>query len=129
MKKVVASLIAFALTFLILAAVLIATGHTSPTKARPNTLGVSEVYTNPYTYLVALPMDGQVLEGKYTNIRFAPYAAADFYDVSILFCGNIVERFDGKKGILAVTYRTQASRTYKGIACHDFVSAFEVSAQ
>ena len=87
MKKVVASLIAFALTFLILAAVLIATGHASPTKARPNTLGVSEVYTNPFTYLLALPLDGQVLEGKYTNIRLAPYA-----DSRLLRCVDPVLR-------------------------------------
>ena len=129
MRKLVVAFVILALTFLAIAAVLIATGHASTTKPRPNTLGVEQFYTNPFTYLVALPMDGQVMEGKYTNIRFAPYATADFYDVSVLFCGDITEKFNGKKGILAVTYRTQASRMYKGVPCHEFVSAFEVSAQ
>ena len=129
MKKLVASLVALALTFLVLAAVMIATGHAATTSSRPNTLGVSEVYTNPFTYLLALPLDGQVLEGKYTNIRLAPYGTADFYDVSILFCGDVTEKLEGKKGVLALTYRTQSSRMYNGIACHDLLSAFEVPAE
>jgi hypothetical protein len=126
MKKTFVYLVILALTFLTIAAVMIATGHASTTKARPNTLGVAQFYNNPYTYLLGLPMDGQVLEEKYTNIRFAPYAAADFYDVSILFCGDVTEAFKGKQGVVVIAYRAQASRAYKGIPCHALISVFEV---
>lgn len=126
MKKVVASLMALALTFMILAAVLIATGHATPTSKRPNTLGAPEVVSNAWSYLLALPIDGQVLDDKYTNIRFAPYASPDLYDESVLFCGNVARAFDGKAGVVVVVYRTQASRLYKGTACHALLSVFEV---
>ena len=33
-----------------------------PTQPRPNSLGVTEVYQNPNTYLLALPVDGQILD-------------------------------------------------------------------
>lgn len=127
MKKLVASLVALALMFLVLAAVLIATGHATTTNNRPNTLGASQIYTNPYTYLLALPIDGQILEGKYTNIRFQPYATANLYDESVLFCGDVADMFNGKHGPVVVTYRTQASRLYKGSACHALLSVFEVT--
>ena len=126
MKKVVASLIALALTFLTIAAILIATGHASTTQPRPNTLGVAQFYDNPYTYLLALPVDGQVLEGKYTNIRFQPYGAAAFYDVSILFCGDVTGKFNGKQGPVVLTYRIQVSHAYRGVACHELLSVFEI---
>jgi hypothetical protein len=129
MKKVVASLVVLALTFMLIAAVLIATGHASTTRPRPNTLGVAQFYDNPYAYLLALPVDGQVLEGKYTNIRFAPYAAPDLFVQSILFCGDVTPMFDGKTGVLAVTYRAQASRLYQGVACHEILSVFQVKAK
>jgi len=129
MRKVVAALMALALTFLVIVAVLIATGHASTTQPRPNTLGAPSQIYNSYMYLIALPIDGQILEGKYTNIRFAPYAAPDLFDESILFCGDVTGMFDGKKGVVAVTYRIQASRLYQGVACHELLSVFEVTAK
>jgi hypothetical protein len=130
MKKVVASFIVLALTFLMIAAVLIATGHTSTTSDhRGSSIGELEVYQNPNTYLVALPIDGQILEGKYTNIRFWPYATESLYDESVLFCEDVTPAFEGKSGVLVVTYRTRASRMYKGLACHGLVSVFEVKSK
>ena len=126
MKKVVASLIILALTFLTIAAVLIATGHAETTKPRPNTLGVLQEVTNPWTYIMGLPIDGQVLEGKYTNVRIVPYAAPGLFDESILFCGDVSEAFR-HAGVVVVTYRTQASRLYRGVACHTLLDIHEVS--
>ena len=91
---------------------------------RPNSLGVEETYQNPVTYLVGLPVDGKILDDKYTNIRFKPYAASALYDVTVLFCGDITEQFDGKQGVLVITYYKQASGKYEGIGCHDLVSVF-----
>lgn len=93
---------------------------------RPNSLGVHELYSNPNTYLVATPVEGRILDGRFTNIRFQPYAAPLLFDESILFCGDVTEKFDGMIGSLAVTFRTQASGRYQGVGCHELVSVFEV---
>lgn len=118
-----------ALVFLSLFAVLIATGHAETFTNRPNSLGISETYTNPNTYLLAVPMEATALEnGKYFNIRFAPYNTYALYDESILFCGGevVLEKFKDKNGVLVITYETRAHSMYKGIACHELVSVFEV---
>jgi len=101
-------------------------GSTTP-QPRPNSLGVQETYQNPNTYLVAIPIDGKIMEGRFTNVRFQPYAAAVLYDESILFCGDVSEQFKGKTGPLVVTYRTQAAGMYQGVGCHQLVSVFKVS--
>jgi hypothetical protein len=130
MRKIVAGVIALALAFLVLAAVLIATGRASTAKARPNSLGVSEVYQNPNTYLIAEPVEVTFMRDEkeriYTNVRFQPFNTAAYYDESILFCGS-VEAF--KRVPMAITYLTRAGRMYKGIACHEFVSAYEMKAR
>jgi len=126
MKKLVASLIVLALTFMTLAAVLIATGHAAVSGPKPPELKVNEVYTNPNRYLLALPIDGQILEGKYTNIRFQPYATPALYDETVLFCGDVAWFFDGIRGPVVVVYKVQASQMYKGIACHELINVFEV---
>ena len=127
MSKVAAwFFIIFVLLFMLGVAVSIAHGSTAPTP-RPNSVGAPTQIYNSYSYLIALPIDGQILDGKYTNIRFSPYAAPDLYDISILFCGNVTPMLDGKKGVLAITYRTQASRAYQGIGCHELLSVFQVN--
>ena len=129
MKKVVALLIVLALTFMAITAALIATGHASTTSGnRPNSLGISETYQNPYTYLLALPMDGQILEGRYTNIRLWPFGTPALYAFSILFCGDVTEKFEGKSGVLVLTYETRAHAMYKGVACQELLGVSEVKA-
>jgi hypothetical protein len=123
MKKLVTGFLIAALSFLVLAAVLIATGHASTTQNHSNSLGVSEIYTNPNRYLLALPVEGQILEG-YTNIRFKPYATYALYDETVLFCGDVTSFFEGKQGVLVITYRARSSRMYKGIGCHEMISVF-----
>lgn len=127
MKKVVAGLIALALIFLVIAAIMIATGNASPTKARPNTLGVSEIYQNPNTYLIAEPVEVTFMRDEkeriYTNVRFQPLNTAAYYDESVLFCGS-VEEF--KHLPMAIIYLTRSNRMYRGIACHEYISAYEV---
>jgi hypothetical protein len=93
---------------------------------RPNSVGVDETYQNPNTYLLALPVDGQILDGRFTNIRFQPYATAALFDQTVLFCGDVTEQFDGKRGPVVLTYLTQASGMYQGVGCHTLLSVFEV---
>ncbi len=127
MRKLVVGLIALALVFLVIAAIMIATGNASTTKERPNTLGVSEIYQNPNTYLIAEPVEVTFMRDEkeriYTNVRFQPLNTAAYYDESILFCGSVE---DFKHLPMAVIYLTQSDRMYKGIACHKYVSAYEV---
>jgi hypothetical protein len=113
------------LLFMLGVAISIAHGKTTPAP-RPNSLeAINQIY-NPYTYLLALPIDGQILNERYTNIRFAPYAAPDLYDQSILFCGDVTPMFNGKTGVVAITYRIQSSKMYQGISCHELLSVFQV---
>ena len=119
--------IIFALLFMLGVAVSIAHGSTTPAP-RPNGLGVSETYSNPNTYLLAMPIDGQILDGRFTNIRFAPFATPDLYDETVLFCTDVTPLFAGKSGTVIVVYRTQASGKYRGVGCHELLGVYEVKA-
>lgn len=98
-----------------------------PSKPRPNSLGITEIYQNPNTYLVAEPVEVTFMRDEkeriYTNVRFQPLNTAAYYDESILLCG-VIEDF--KHLPMAIIYTTRSGRMYKGIACHEFVSAYEV---
>jgi len=100
--------------------------HAEPTKHIENGIGVPEYTSNPWSYILALPLDGEVLDGKYTNVRVSPFGAPMLYDENLLLCGDVSETFNGKMGTLVFVYRTQASRVYQGVACHELKSIFEV---
>lgn len=129
MTKKVFAFALLAIAVLMLFIVVIATGRADTTGNRPNSIGADKIYVNPYSYRLALLIDGQVLEGKYTNIRFWPYGTPDLYDESVLFCGNVESEFNGRRGVLVITFRTQASRLYRGVPCHELISVFEVDAK
>ena len=123
--KLVAGIIALALVFLFVAALLIVTGSASTAKVRSNSLGAPQFFDNPYTYLFGLPIEGKYVDGN-LNLRVQPYATAELFDESVLFCGDVAVAFEGRKGPLVITYRTQAGRMVQGIGCHELVSVFEV---
>lgn len=105
--------------------------HCSATKNRPNSLGVTEIYTNPNVYLFASIAEGSLLgkaDDRYTNIRFQPYNTMSLYNETVLFCGNQAEQFNGKTGALLVTYERRAHRLFQGVACHNLESVFVVPA-
>src|SRR5208282_2186956 len=123
------------LLFLLITSVLLAFGKASVRgNARPNSVGVSETYQNPNTYLIALPIDGQILStgqvldrsSQFTNIRFSPLATAALYDETVLFCGDVTPMFKDKQGTVALVYRTQASGKFQGIGCHDLLGVYEI---
>ncbi len=102
---------------------------------RKNSLGVEQFYTNPNVYLFGIIACGSndncsILKDdkgrKYTNLKFQPYATMAMYEEAVLFCGDVSEEFNGKRGALVVTYRRQATLNYRGIGCHDLDSVFEV---
>lgn len=108
---------------LILALVTLGIAETAPN--RPNNLGVSEVYTNTNAYILALPLDGQVLEGAVTNIRLQPYGTPQLYDENLLLCGDVTEQFNGKSGVLVLVYDKVSHRLFRNVPCHDLKGVFE----
>ena len=99
------------------------------TNNRQNAIGAVIESKNMNTYLFAVPIAGQIIEHDeevVTNVRFQPYGTPALYDETVLFCGDVSESFNGKTGILVVTYRRQATLNYKGIGCHELDSVFEV---
>ena len=113
----------------IVAAVVVALvfeAHGSPSRPKTGEPGIGETYQNPQTYLLALPVDGKILDGRFTNIRFQPYGAALFDEPSILFCGNVADEFVRTAGVIVVAYKTQASGRYQGIGCHELTGVFEL---
>ena len=133
MKNVVVAYIVFVLIFLVIAAVLIGTGHASTTKARPNSLGVDQVYENNNGYLLALPVEATRV-GDDVNIRYQPYNTPALYDESLLFCGDVSAYFhnsDGspKRGVLVIVYDKVGHHMYSGMACHEIVNVFTMEVQ
>ena len=132
MKRQALAFIVLTLFFLAFVAFAISFGYASPVKKnRANTLGIGEVYTNPNRYLLASIIEGAIIRGNtdsdhYTNIRFQPYNTMSLYDETILFCGDQSAWFNGKRGPVVVTYETRAHKMFKGIACHELDSVFEV---
>jgi hypothetical protein len=116
MKKVVVGFLILALIFVITAAIMIGTGHAEPSHNRKNSLGVLQTWNNPYTYLLALPVEGKQVEGGFT-VRFWDFGMPELIDHTVFFC-DISDKFDGKKGVLVVVYETQAHRKANGLGCH-----------
>ena len=128
-NKKLSVFVIFGIFALLVLAVLVQLAHCKTTTPRPNSLGIEQPYTNPNTYLLAEPLEGTPMEdGKYIVIRFAPCYTYALYDESILFCdaGNTVQKFQGKSGVLILTYETQAHQMYRGLGCHELISVFEV---
>jgi hypothetical protein len=113
------------LALLFMFGVCVSIAHGEATNPRPNSLGVSETYQNPNTYLFGLPIEGTVLDEQYTRVIFKPYAAPALYTTTILFCGNALNSFTNKP--MVIVFRTQASGKYQGVGCHELVGAFEVT--
>ncbi len=108
----------------LLFALAVARAFAEPTN-RPNSLGVTQFYTNPNMYMFGVIVDGRVMDGA-TLIRFQPFETMSLYTEPILFCGDVSEQFANKRGPMVVTYSRVAHRLYRGVACHEIGSIFEV---
>jgi hypothetical protein len=116
----------FILTLVLLGWTILITsalGHCATQNARPNSLGVLQTYTNPWTYMVGSPVRVATFEDNgnyYTNVEFKALGASMLNTVSILFCGNETSAF-GDGHLRAVTYRTSVARSYRGVGCHEIL--------
>lgn len=88
---------------------------------RKNSLGVLQTYDNPWAYMVGSPVHVDLFESNgtyYTNVVFKALGASLLNTQTLLFCGNQLSAFgDGR--LRAVTYRNSATRSYRGVGCHE----------
>jgi hypothetical protein len=121
MKKIVAALVILALTFMVLAAVLIAIGHASATTPRTPERKVVEDLSQVVT-LHGFVLDVKLLgtqEDIYTNVRIRAHGMPQ--DVSLLFCGY--QGDDIAFGPMELKFQTASPKKYRDIGCFTLVSA------
>ena len=108
----------------ILAALMLTCGaelsHGATTQPRPNSLGLSQSYRSPMTYMVG-SIEHVDSFSEATNIVFKPFGASMLDTETILFCGNVEKDLEGgtNQTLFVFTYRANASRMYHGVACHE----------
>ena len=124
-KKFAAKILLLGVFVAAVVVALVFEAYGTPSRPKAGERVVDETYQNPQTYLLALPVDGKILDGRFTNIRFQPYGTALLYDQSILFCGDVADEFV-TSGVIVVAYKTQASGRYQGIGCHELTGVFEL---
>jgi hypothetical protein len=113
---------------------LISAGHCATGTTRNNSdLGAVAYLENPNAYIMGSIVDGQVLTSKQghlryaTNIRLAPSYTFMLYNETILLCGNRARDFDGKTGVLVITYQRQASTMFdSAVPCHELEAVDKV---
>lgn len=122
-----------AITFLILTIVMISTGHAANipdyTPLEPSLV---VPYVNNNAYILASPVDITMLgDGNYTNVRLKPFNTPVTYDESMLFCGDVRERFYRPNGKpitepMVIVYDKIGHHMFQSLACHDIISAIPV---
>ena len=101
--------------------------HGATTRPRPNSLGLSQSYTNPYVYMFGTIQHIEEF-GKATSVTFRPFGASLLTTQEILFCGNLSMLENATEDTFYIfTYRQVASQTYRGVACHDLFRVTELS--
>jgi hypothetical protein len=121
MKKIVTSLVILALTFLVLAAVLIATGRAETAAPRTPERKVYHIVA-PLATIRGFVLDIKLLgteDNIFTNVRIRAYGVPQ--DVSLLFCGYQVDRIDS--GPMVLKFEAISPRKYQGIGCFTLISA------
>ena len=120
--RVSAAILIF-LIFFMMGSCLVPLARSSTTNPRPNSLGLSQSYRNPYVYMVGTVVHVDAFSTA-TNVTFQPFGASVLDTETILFCGNFVNEFDG--GLYLVAYRQRATRLYHSVACHDIYQIIQL---
>ena len=117
--KVSTAIVLF-LILALMATCLMPLAHGATTHPRPNSLGLSQTYQNPYVYMLGTIEHADVLSNA-TVVDFKPFGASLLDIESILFCGDLSRELEeGDNTTLYVfTYRQQTTQMYHGIGCHD----------
>ncbi len=89
-----------------------------------NSLGVVQYTSNPLMYVagsLASTSDAVANVDGNLNLRVKPLGTYMLYDESILFCGMPLEKFRGAGASFVLTYKRAASRSVRGIGCHELL--------
>lgn len=119
--------------FMLLGFTIYAHGATTSTQHH-NSLGVVQYVDNPNAYIEGSikcreqDACGEVRRGGkiVTELNFNPSHTYALYSEKISFCGGVADSFQGKTGVLVVTYRRSVHETPGGVACHDLVGVHRV---
>lgn len=101
-----------------------------PVSKVKNSLGVVIERKNPYMYMVGSVRSGAVVgteTKQFTSVLFQPYKTPLLFTDSVFFCHNVAPFFNGKSGILIVTYERQSHYMYQEIGCHNLVNVQEIT--
>lgn len=116
----IAAAIVILLMFAMMGSCLVPLAHGSTTSPRPNSLGLSQNYQNPYVYMFGT-IDHVDLLSNVTIVTFKPVGASMLDTEPIMFCGDLED--DLKNGdtetLYLFTYRLSGKQSYHGIACHE----------
>lgn len=94
--------------------------HGSVARPRPNSLGLSQSYQNPYVYMFGTIDHADILSNV-TVVYFKPFGASLLDTESVLFCGDLSQELTGGDNttFYVFTYRLQTRRLYHGVGCHE----------
>ena len=127
MRKVAAAIALIIFLLVVLTFGFVGFAHGAVSKKHDNSLGVVQYQNNPFTYLEG-SISNVSLVGTGVNLRLQPRGVYSLFTQEILLCDydNVAEKFEGKHGLMVLTYETVAHRTIEGIGCHRLVGVDEV---
>jgi hypothetical protein len=110
--------------------VAFAHGTTTTPSPRPNSLGLSQSYTNPYDYMFGTIEHVDAFT-QATNVVFKPFGASLLNTQTILFCGDLTKDLEGgdSNTLYLFAYRHLPTRMYSRVACHDVYRVLELGSQ
>ena len=120
----------FFIAAIITAVLLLANAaHCQPvtTKPQTNSLGVVSYTENPNLYILGNVVEGfDISDGAALNLRIQPLGTYALFTQDILMCGMPLDKFEGKRNPVAITYARRATRMISGIGCHPLLRVDEV---
>ena len=97
-------------------------GATTSTQKHGNSLGFVQYDANPYLYNAGSIIEVTNVDGN-INLRFKPLGTFALYDEPILLCGLPVEKFEGIRDPMLLTYDRVSHHAVNGVGCHDLIRA------
>jgi hypothetical protein len=91
-----------------------------------NSIGSTSYTVNPNVYLAVDGIAGENDVDGNLNLRVHPRGTYMLYEDTVLICGHPREAFEGIGIPFLLTYRRQASRSVRGVGCHDLVDVSNI---
>jgi hypothetical protein len=121
----------YLLEFLVIGVLVIVLGSyahcATMTKKHGDSVGFVMQQTNPNTYIEGAVTNVSLID-KGINLRIQPRGMYSLFTQEILFCdaGQVMALFEGKGGLVTLTYETVAHRAIEEVGCHELRAVDEV---